>query len=221
MVTETDANGFSETRTYDLNGKLKTVTDREGRVREMTYDSLQRLEAEKWKNGSTVIRSFKYSYNFAGQVTQIIERDADVGSGNILTQYDYTYDGLGRVETVTGPFVSGSGPIIVLTYTYYDNGQVKDVTSKINSVDQIVTRYEYDDVGRQSRVTQEQAAGGTLNVDAKRVDMVYNAAGQLDLVTMYNDLAGTQVVATSDYQYNDPVGRLSGIVHTAGSLTPT
>ena len=73
-----------------------------------------------------------------------------------------------------------------------------------------VNGYQYDGLNRMTRVTQTG-----MNVSDKRVDFGYNVLGQFTTIDRFNDLAGTQVAAGSDYAY-DSLNRLTNILHTFG-----
>jgi len=66
-----------------------------------------------------------------------------------------------------------------------------------------------------TRVTQDAQPSGS-NVSAKRVDFAYNAAGQFDTITRYNNTAGTQEVLKTLHAY-DGMGRLTALDHKKGS----
>jgi hypothetical protein len=53
---------------------------------------------------------------------------------------------------------------------------------------------------------------GALPVAAKRVDFSYDTASQLNQITRYEDLAGTELVATSSFVF-DLTGRLTDLTH--------
>jgi YD repeat-containing protein len=88
---KSDTNQLNYTRSYvyDLDGNLLQETDRDGRVRNFTYDHLNRRTSEQWKDGSTVLETFSYSYNADGQLTSAAAPDS---------AYAYSYDGEGRTE---------------------------------------------------------------------------------------------------------------------------
>ncbi|MGO8746315.1 MAG: hypothetical protein ACLQNE_10020, partial [Thermoguttaceae bacterium] len=69
-----------------------------------------------------------------------------------------------------------------------------------------VNNYAYDLLGEMFRVTQSGVTGGNA-VAEKRVDFGYSSVGQLGSVTRYADLAGTELVATGSYGY-DQFGQL-------------
>jgi RHS repeat-associated protein len=81
------------------------------------------------------------------------------------------------------------------------------MTDSIDGVLAGLTAYEYDPLNRVDRIRQS----GT-NVAEKRVDLTYNPLGQMESLTRYSDLAGSQNVATSTYEF-DGANRLSAIRH--------
>ena len=85
------------------------------------------------------------------------------------------------------------------------------VTDAIDGVEAGVETFTYDKLNRVERITQEGNG-----VAEKRVDMTYDAASQLKQVQRYSDLAGTQSVADTVYDY-DIAGRLESLTHQQGA----
>lgn len=52
----------------------------------------------------------------------------------------------------------------------------------------------------------------------KRIDFAYDAAGQFDLISRYSDAAGANLVAATDFVF-DEAGRLTDMTHTRGGTT--
>ena len=98
-----------------------------------------------------------------------------------------TYDALNRVTSVEDPFG------LTLNYTYDADGNRTEVQDSLGGV----TTYVYD---ADNELTSEQF-GGTGQTPL-RIDMTYDADGEILTETRYSDLAGTQVVVTSTYTYN-------------------
>ena len=103
---------------YDKNGNVKTVTDRNGNVTEYDYDVMNRVTKE----------------NAAGLTERAIEYD---GLGRVKSETDgeenshtYEYDGLGRIvkETVN------TNPQTVLYYEYDARGNVIKFTDAAGTV---------------------------------------------------------------------------------------
>jgi YD repeat-containing protein len=53
-------------------------------------------------------------------------------------------------------------------------------------------------------------------ISSKRVDFSYDANSQMTQISRYGDLAGNNLVASSNYLY-DGTGRLIGLHHTRGN----
>ena len=66
-----------------------------------------------------------------------------------------------------------------------------------------------------TRIEQTGESGGNSVAD-KRVDLTYDALGRFATITRYEDLAGTELVATTDYTF-DNAGRLTALDHTDGA----
>ncbi|CAK8723977.1 hypothetical protein GMJAKD_13440 [Candidatus Electrothrix aarhusensis] len=75
---------------YDAADRLVSVTDWNNRTTSYAYDKEGRLILTTRPNGSTVARV----YNEAGQLLQ--QKDAKAG-GEVIVQYDYTYDKVGNI----------------------------------------------------------------------------------------------------------------------------
>ena len=80
-----------------------------------------------------------------------------------------------------------------------------------------VNNYAYDLLGEMTQVTQSGVTGGNA-VAEKRVDFGYSSVGQLGSATRYADLAGTELVATGSYGY-DQFGRLTSLDYSQGQTT--
>jgi len=66
------------------------------------------LEREEWIETGQVIRTISTTYDFTGRILSLSDPSAT---------YQYAYDDLGRVSTVTSSGNSGI-PAVTLTYTY-------------------------------------------------------------------------------------------------------
>ncbi|MRS05086.1 hypothetical protein EG832_18010, partial [bacterium] len=90
LTTLTYPGGKQVRYQYDAANRLITVTDWAGRVTSYEYDANGCLTKTTRPNGTVQTNS----YDPAGQMLQ--QKDID-GKGNIIVQYDYTYDGAGNV----------------------------------------------------------------------------------------------------------------------------
>ncbi|HEX6985921.1 MAG TPA: RHS repeat-associated core domain-containing protein, partial [Planctomycetaceae bacterium] len=140
-------------------------------------------------------------------------------TGRLLSAADgdsslsYTYDDAGRLLTASNGGVTV--PLTTLTSTYDDLGRRDSLAATAGGQADFRNEYLYDAAGRMTRLTQQGQAGGR-SVAAKRVDLGYDALGRVTGVTRYADLAGSLLVAATEYAY-DPSGRLSRLRHATGT----
>jgi len=197
LVSETDALGGVRTFTYDAVGNLLAYADRNGRVTQFTYDAMDRRVREQWMDGKAVVRTLTYGYDPAGNRVFISDADAT---------YTYTVDGLGRMTSADNAGTPGV-PNVVMSYDFDTAGNLTELSDSLGGVIGVV----YDGLSRVTQVTQSGPG-----VAEKRADYTYAANAELDTITRYADLAGTQLVATSTYGY-DTAGRLTSLGHTRGA----
>ncbi|WP_165229541.1 peroxidase family protein [Aquisphaera insulae] len=199
QILEVDPLGKETHYAYDAVDNLTRKTDRLGRVTEFAYDDLDRLTTETWRNADTTIANqIDYAYDRAGNLTSVVDAHSALA---------YTYDARDRVRTVDNAGTPGA-PRVVLIYAYDGVGNVLSVTDTIDGSPGATTAYTYDALNRTVRITQSGA-----NVSEKRVDFAYNALGQYASIARYADLAGTQSVVTTRYQY-DALNRLIDLRHS-------
>ena len=200
LVQEIDPLGAVTNYVYDAADNLTRKTDRNGRVTEFVYDELDRLIEEMWlgDDGTTAENAIDYAYDKAGNLLQV----DDVFSG-----LGFTYDNRDRVQTVDNAGTPNT-PNVVLTYAYDGVGNVLSVTDSIDGDSGATTAYDYD---RLNRTTSIQQSGPS--VSDKVVDFTYNELGQFDEIARYSDLTRTNLVAASDYEY-DELNRLIDLDHT-------
>jgi RHS repeat-associated protein len=193
--------GLTETRTYDANGQLETVTltdttshsvpySTNGEQRTWTYDwdSNGRLlsvngplAADTQSNDD--ITSFTYdtagnlvtSTDALGHVATFDGHDANGRPGTMTDPNGvvtaFAYDPLGRVETVTAQHPTNPALNAVTTLAYDAIGQVTAMT--LPSTDTLIM--DYDDAGR---LTAMRAASG------ERWDYAYDAEGNVTRETV-------------------------------------
>lgn len=192
LTSLTDPFGKASSFSFSPTGNLLSRTDRLGRRIDFQYDSANRMTRETWDTG----RVTTYSYDSAGQLLTATDPDS------ALTM---TYDTNGRLRTVDNQGTPGA-PRVVMTYSYDANGNVTQVADSLGGV----TSYSYDGLDRLARVTQS----GT-GVQPKRVDMEYDPASLLTAMRRFANLAGTQAVANTFYEYDcgGCPGRLTAIRH--------
>jgi len=197
------------TKTYDYyrNNLLKSVIDNEGRKTEYQYDDDGNVKLETvYINGSDT-KVTEYEYNHLEKVSR---KKVHVKKGDLV---DYSF---GNTE----------GTVLETTYAYDKNGNVETVTTP----DQVTTRYYYDSMNMQIRVSKpgkdeynnacDIVSSTTYNWEGKpetQIDangstttITYNKRGFIDRIkdprngiTAYNyDRAGrkTAVVAPAFYK---------------------
>ncbi|GAB6184542.1 RHS repeat-associated core domain-containing protein [Thermopirellula anaerolimosa] len=213
-VEETNELGYTRSFVYNAGGYLVRRVDRLGRVRQFQFDNLGRNTAEIWYNNTADadadqnrVRTISFTYDAAGQQTAVDDIEAD---------YQHTYDNLGRM-TQTVQTVVGLTPTLTFGRVYDSAGRQTRLIVDLNGTKDFKNRYFYDSLGRVTFITQAAQSGGNP-VATKMVNFTYDAAGQLDTLTRYADLAAAQLVAQSDYGH-DLAGRLTDLVHHRGQTT--
>ena len=194
LVRETDPLGAETVYQYDAIDNLISKTDRNERVTEFAYDDLDRLFKETWVGGNNVI---DYSYDVVNNLVSVTDN---------FSSLTHAYDQRNRVKTVdnTG---TPDAPNVILEYGYDGVGNVTSVADTINGEVGGTTSYAYDALNRATTI--QQTGDG---VSDKLVDFVYNELGQFDEINRYSDLTRTNLVASSDYNY-DELNRLERLAH--------
>jgi YD repeat-containing protein len=188
----TDGQGRTTSYSYDKNGNLKTVTEAAGTTTN-NYDNSDRLiETIDAKGVST-----RYTYDAANRVLTRVE---DFGTGKLnlttTTTYDakgqsismtdalgvvttYTYDLKGQKTRIVQD--QGAGKLNITTdFVYRSDGKVTFQTDALGTASERKTFFEYDDIGRLTRKTEDQGSG------------------KLNVVTNYFYDETNNLVATSD-----------------------
>ncbi len=185
IVTYTDAEGNKTYYEYDLNCQLIKVTDSQGVVQaEYTYDSLGRILQEKTTDG--IIK--KYTYNVP---EGIIKMSLITPTGE-EKEYVYTYDNMGRLQTVTDP----TG--VTTSQTYTESGDLESIVYPQGGG----ITYGYDEYGR--LVEEKLSIGTTYTYE-------YNAESN---VAAYTNGRGQETT----YTY-DKAGRITGYTDELGTVT--
>lgn len=186
----------STTYSYDSLGRVLSVTDGNGKTTNFTYNAKDLVEQSTFAGGAT--------YNLEYYENGLVEDGTDSAAGKQTN----TYDGLGRLLTVTGP---GSGT----TQTYaYDN--VGNITSYTDANGKVA--YGYDAANELTSIVEPggSCTSGTTAPAASSgcVKYAYDANGDQTMET----LPGGAKVATT----HDLSGRAVQITGTAtGTTTPS
>ncbi len=193
-----DPLGSVELYAYDATDNLNQRTDRLGRIVETSFDDLDRLTTEVWRNPDrSLANTVNYTYDLASNLVRIQDSVCDL---------HFTWDSLNRAtqEKVSGP---NGLPTSILDNTFDAVGNRLTVADTINGQAGGVNMYSYDALDRMTRIVQ--TGTGVAN---KRVDMQYNALGQMTTLARFADIAGVAPVAATIYAF-DTLNRISGITH--------
>jgi RHS repeat-associated protein len=188
----TDPTGARTTTTYDAAGNVSTVTDRDGREQVFHYDNANRLTAATWLSSAGVtVNLLTYTYDSNNNQLTAADYNGTITSG---------YDALNRLTSQTDVFG------LALTYQYDASSRV---TQRTDSKGGLLT-YVYD---TSDRLTSERLTGSG---SAARVDLGYDNRNELTSLTRFTDAAGSNLVGTTVYAYDD-AQRLTSIVNKTGA----
>ena len=192
-----DQSGFASSYGYDAVGRLAQVMDAAGRTNiSYSYDIIGRLVRKALGNGVTTT----YGYAGNGLLQSLVNQTA---GGSVLSRFDYTYDGVGRIVSMTT--LAGT-----FTYTYDANDQLTAVTAPGGRT----ITYQYDLAGNRTAVVDGgTSAGYVVNglnqyLTAGSASFGYDADGNL---VSRNDSLGT-----TTYAYDDE-NRLISMVSPSGT----
>ena len=162
VATRTDPLTRQESFTYDLNGNVKTWTDRKGQVASHTYDALDRLTFVGFGTTGTpptYASSLATTFDAGDRATSIVNS----GAGTISR----TFDLLGRLTQEVTP----EGTI---NYTYDAAGR----RATMQVVGQTSVWYTYDNADRLTGIAQGTAS----------VSLAYDSADRRSSLTLPNGI---------------------------------
>ena len=134
----TDQTGFTVNYAYDAIGRLSALTDGQGvPMVNYAYDAAGRLQRKDMGNGTYTT----YEYDAAGQLLHLVNYAPNGSVNSINSRFDYTYDALGRRDTMTT--LEGTWH-----YGYDATGQLISVTTPAGRT----IEYEYDANGNRKVV---------------------------------------------------------------------
>jgi fibro-slime domain-containing protein/RHS repeat-associated protein len=183
VTREIDPLGHATQNAYDRNGNLTEVIDRNGRRRTYDYDDLNRRTREQWWDNSGLVRTLEFSFNALGLMTE---------ASDPASTLEFSYDNLNRLLSTTQSNVPGL-PDFTLNYSYDDVGNVISVTDNYGV--QVASTYDV-----RNRLAERRWQGG--EIAGALVRFGYDGAGNKALVQRYSDVAGTNFVGQSTYEYN-------------------
>jgi RHS repeat-associated protein len=163
-----DQDGFTTNYNYDAVGRLAMLTDAGGAlIVRYTYDAAGRLSREDKGNGTYTT----HDYDPAGQILHLINYAADA---TVNSRFDYTYDSLGRVMTMTT--VDGAW-----TYTYDAIGELTHAVFGSTSQPSQDLQYFYDAVGNRTRTILNGVTTDYLSNNVNEYTQVGSAIYTYDL----------------------------------------
>src|SRR5262249_51897735 len=154
-ITQTDPLNHSSTFVYSTTDKLTSTTDRNGRVRNLSYDALDRETGETWLVGTVTADTLTYTYDAASETLTAADKNG---------AYTMVYDVPGRLTSEQEPF----GQALTFTYDAAGNRMVRtDSQSGVSTL-------TYDAL---NRMTTYQFGGSGLT--PLRLDLTYTARDQI------------------------------------------
>ncbi|MBK8574581.1 MAG: VCBS repeat-containing protein [Elusimicrobia bacterium] len=217
---------------YDPLGNLKQITNAQGQVTTVTYDSLSRKTALD----DPQMGRWTYTYDINGNLTtqtdallQISTMTYDrlgrlskkqTAEGNILYGYDAGSNRIGRLSQVTDLYG------INHSYFYDDLGQLTIKSRTVGGVMYDSTT-DYDALGREKSLTYPDGFSIKNVYDGGAPSRVDKGDGTFTYATMAYDTVGTGKLKTltlgngavTTYAYNATTQRLSSLLTTAGGQT--
>ena len=164
-TTEVSPDTGTTTRTFYVNGLLKTSQDARGRVATYTYDPLDRLLTISYPTGTGTVFVYDQGANSIGQLSSVTDESGSTS---------FAFDGLGRVVTKTQT-VGPSAKAFTLGYTWGTTGAANGKMTKIQYPSGASVSYGYDSVGRVNAVSVTGADGVVTPILG---GLAYTALGQ-------------------------------------------
>ena len=200
-LDQMNQNGYVVNYGYDSSGRLATLTDgSQSPIVTYTYNAADQLTRKDMGNGTYTT----YAYFPSGEVESLIN---DAPDGTVNSRFDYTYDALGRVQTVTsldGTTIYGYDADSQLTSAQLPDGQT--------------IAYGYDAMGNRTTVTQDGVTTAYTTNDLNQYTAVGGATYGYDRDGNLTSISGPG--GTTTYTY-DILNRLIGVQTTADTWSYT
>ena len=183
--TTKDAAGHTTRVDYDLDNNVVASTDQQNTTTTLVYDERAQLVEARVPHKTGITRITKFEYDEVGNRTRVItprgvETTDDPDDFAARTVYDklnrpieqvtpfdpgvttpdsttYAYDKVGRLTAVSMPPSAGQSVRNTTSYGYFDNGWVRSSSDPWD----IVTTYDYNPLGQQTRRTLTSAGGSS------------------------------------------------------------
>jgi YD repeat-containing protein len=175
---------------YNTDGTLASKTDAKGQCNQFTYDTFGRVTEKRgyqscWGNPYQTV-NYVYDTGVNGWGRLYSATVSTYWGGGVGQSFTYTPAGLVASKSQTNFYGS-------LNYTYDNEGRTLSTQYPINGP---TFTYTYDEMGRPSRLTDNQSTP----VDWVK-DVAYNAAGQITTMSYARDPNGSSYY-TETRQYN-------------------
>jgi len=204
LVETAYADGSTNATVYDGVGRTAQTIDALGNITAFSYDAAGRRLAVTNAVGTTVQMVSSYGYDANGN--QIMFTDAnnhntmsvfDPLNRQVQTQYadgttnEVVYDANGRKVAATNQ----DG--IVTLFGYDGTGRLTSVTNAVNKAEQMVTRYQYDEMGNETLQIDGLGRTNSFGYDGqgRRVSHTMPTNGLVERFSY--DLAGNMVLQTN------------------------
>lgn len=201
-----------DSKTYNAQGQLRTLTHRNGRTDFYEYNEFgQPIEIVEAK-GTDAARLYEFEYLDVGSLLVSKTTGPSVANGK-RTQTIKEYDSKKYLSSVTKTGYTEGGQQIVrkTLYTYNDRGQVIEIDGERTDVDDI-TRFEYYDCPDSSDASCHQLRSVTNAVGQA---ITYNSYYHSGLASNVSDQNGL----VSEIQY-DNLNRVTEVLQYAGNGNP-
>jgi RHS repeat-associated protein len=197
-LTGKTVNGKSVTLNYGTSGNLDSMVDSNNITTSFGYDPNNNRTATNYASGTKVT----YGYDATDKLTNV----KNLGpTGNVLSNFDYTYYDNGQVKTVT----DSNG---ITTYEYDGQNRITKITNPQGNT--IV--YTYDSVGNRTSVVNTVGTTSSTttyaydpvtnqlnsisNPDGSTASYTYNANG--NTLTKVEKNSSGNTTSTASYEYN-------------------
>jgi RHS repeat-associated protein len=205
LIKATDPLGYITPYAYDSNGNLSTKTDANGNTITYSYDAINRLTQKIYPDGS----GDAFQYDARGNVTY---------AGNGYIAYNFTYDSLNRVTSVT----DSNSRTIRYTYdvnsnrlsladpygsqTQYGYNAANRLSSLQNGHGQIT--FAFDTLGRRTGLNYPNRLNNTY---------AFDSAGRLNSIALQDATSST--ITSTSYTYDNAGNRISATTSPSSSGT--
>jgi YD repeat-containing protein len=225
LLNELPAAYITKNYTYTPNGKLKSITDTDGRKTIMYYDADGNMTKKETYTSPTDKNIEEFEYNHLGK---IVEQKIHVRKGDLAGNN----------------FNDSEDTVLTTTYTYDMNGNLITMMTP----DGVITSYDYDVLGRQIKTSQpgKDEFGNDVVIETvtlydwrgnviartdalgRTTEYVYNKRGFLEkmidpmqgVTSWYYDLGGRKIaeVSPANYDENKPLQQMERTEYVYDSM---